>query len=342
MKKFIKYLRNKWHNDILYVINDLKNIVNDTEKTINFQNQEHLKSIEISQNKKDFRKRLYTPTLIQKIDNLYYIVDCWHHRIIYSDTVERPIVSWNILDENVGGPHSIVSNGNFLLTENTGYNSIKIFKCNMGGGYYFHKELYDVGNRPHKTEYCPQTKIFYVIGSGSADVYCFKEDNNDIKLHFRKQFDFIKDSYTRTIRIIDDKMFFLSGNNKIVVTTYKDNKFDNIAEYPIPTELASINDIYKYDDWFFITATPQKIVCVKDLNDLQSGKYIDIYEFYGFKGTPYYFSFFDGYTYLTEITEYSSIIRFKIIEGKFYNFERIHDFGKPTQESIDRKDAYKV
>jgi len=342
MKQFIKYIRNKWHNDIFHVINDLQNTVNNVEKTIHSKKQETLQSIEKSQEKRrNFRERLYTPTLIQKIDDLYYIVDCWHHRIIYSDTVERPIISWNILDENIGGPHSVISNGNFLLAENTGYNSIKIFKRNIGG-YYFHNELYDIGSRPHKTEYCSKTGMFYVIGSGSADVYCFKEDNNKIKLHFKKQFDFLKDSYTRTIRIFDDKMFFVSGNNKIVVTTYKDEKFDLIAEYPVPVELSGMNDIYKYGDWFFITATPQKIVCVKDLNDLQNEKYTDIYDFLGFKGTPYYFSNFDGYIYLTEITEYSSIIRFKIVDGKFYDFERIHDFGIPEQESIDRKSVYKV
>jgi hypothetical protein len=186
--------------------------------------------------------------------------------------------------------------------------------------------------------------MFYVISSGSPYVYCFKTDkfSDRIVLHFVKKLDFLDNSYTRAIRIIEDKMYFVSGNKKIVVTTYRDEEFSIISEYPVQSELAGMNDIYKNGDWFFITATPQKIVCTQDLNDLNDGKCIDIYEKYGFRGTPYYFSDFDGYTYLTEITEYSGILRFKIKNGNFFDFERLHDFGKPSVESIERKNMYKV
>jgi len=294
--------------------------------------------------KKNFRDKLYTPTFIQKIDNLYYIVDCWHHRIIYSDTIERPIYSWNILDENIGGPHSISGDNNYLFAENTGYNSIKVFKRNAGDGYNFHKELSGVGIRPHKIEYCAETKLFYVIGSQSSEVYCFKtcNDSDNIILHFVKELGFLSNSYTRSIRIIDDKMYFVSGNNKIVITSYKDEKFSILSEYSVPNELSSMNDIYKKDNWFFITATPKKFVCTQNLNGLVEGCYIDLYKKYNFMGTPYYFSDFDGFTYLPEITEYSSITRFKIRGCELYDFERVHDIGKESKESIERKMMYKV
>jgi len=347
LKYFIKIIRHKWHNDILLSINILQEKINDIDNIIKVDKQsEALDTVEICQtNRKDFRNRLYTPTLIQKIDDLYYLVDCWHHRIIYSDTVERPIVSWNVLDENIGGPHSVVSNGYYLITENTGYNSIKIFKRNRAVvGYYFYKEVFGIGIRPHKTEYCPQTGMFYIIGSGSSDLYCFKIDkvSDRLILHLVKKLDFLNNSYTRTIRIIEDKMYFVSGNNKIVVTSYTDEKFKVISEYPVQNELTSMNDIYKNGEWFFITATPQKIVRTNDLNSLKNGEYIDMYKIYGFKGTPYYFSDFDGYTYLPEITEYSSITRFKIKDGEFFDFERLHDFGGPLIESIERKKLYNV
>jgi len=294
---------------------------------------------------KDFRDRLYTPTFIQKIDDLYFIVDCWHHRIIYSDTVERPIGSWNTLDENIGGPHSIAGNGDFLIADNTGYNSIKVFKRDRkAGGYYFHQEIFGIGSRPHRTEYCPQTEMFYVLGSQSTDLYCFKIDevSDKIILHSVKNLDFLNNTYTRSFRIIDDKMYFVSGNNKIVVTTYQDEQFTVISEYPVPNELASMNDIYKKDDWFFITVTPQKLVRVQNLKQLENSEYIDMYENYDFKGTPYYFSEFDEYTYLPEISQYSSITRFKIKDGEFFDFERLHDFGAPSKESIERKKEFKM
>jgi hypothetical protein len=35
--------------------------------------------------------RLYTSTQIQKIADTYFIVDCWHHRVIYSRKPSAPI-----------------------------------------------------------------------------------------------------------------------------------------------------------------------------------------------------------------------------------------------------------
>jgi len=46
------------------------------------------------------------------------------------------------------------------------------------------------------------------------------------------------------------------------------------------------------------------------------------------------------YYYLTEITEYSSILRFKAENDEIKNFERLHDFGLPTEESEKRKSQF--
>jgi hypothetical protein len=138
MKNILRKIRHKWHNDVLYSVNMIQDKLNDINNALTVKEQAPPDIAEICrENRKNFRDRLYTPTLIQKIDNLYYIVDCWHHRIIYSDTVEKSISSWNILDENIGGPHSVASNGDYLFTENTGYNSMKIFRRNSGGGTVF-------------------------------------------------------------------------------------------------------------------------------------------------------------------------------------------------------------
>ena len=81
---------------------------------------------------------------------------------------------------------------------------------------------------------------------------------------------------------------------------------------------------------------------VQNLKQLENSEYIDMYENYDFKGTPYYFSEFDEYTYLPEISQYSSITRFKIKDGEFFDFERLHDFGAPSKESIERKKEFKM
>lgn len=59
-----------------------------------------------------WRNRLYVPTMIEKIDNQYFIVDCWNHRVLYNDSLDKDIENWNTLtDENYKGGHIIASDG---------------------------------------------------------------------------------------------------------------------------------------------------------------------------------------------------------------------------------------
>ena len=46
---------------------------------------------------KGFRARLYTPTFIEKLNGRYFIVDCWHHRIIHASDLNTPLVRWQTL-----------------------------------------------------------------------------------------------------------------------------------------------------------------------------------------------------------------------------------------------------
>ena len=61
---------------------------------------------ETKKEKEKIKGRLYTPTCMEKIDNQYYIVDCWHDRVIYSDSL-CDIKEWKVLDEDLKYPHSI-------------------------------------------------------------------------------------------------------------------------------------------------------------------------------------------------------------------------------------------
>ena len=56
------------------------------------------------------------------------MVDCWHHRIIYNDNLIDPIINWKTLTEEIAGPHSIASNGNLYLTDDTGNHQVLVYK----------------------------------------------------------------------------------------------------------------------------------------------------------------------------------------------------------------------
>lgn len=288
----------------------------------------------------EWEHRLYTPTQITKIENEYFIVDCWQHRIIYSDDVTRPIKEWNTLDDKLGGPHSIATDGELLVVDNTGFNKVNVYAKGEDGDFYLHQEIEDIGIRPHRVIYSAKTDSFYVLGSVSTDMYVFKNVEGKLELELVKELKFLEGRYTRSFQIIEDKMYFVSGPNKIVIANYLDNSFEIFDEYDVPEELAGMNDIFKIEDYYYITSTPQRFVRVRNLNDLRNSVYEDLYEQLGLKGTPYYFEKIGDYIYLPEITEYSSILRFKVKDNEIHFFERLHDFGLPTGESIKRKSEY--
>lgn len=77
---------------------------------------------------KFWQSRLYTPTMIQKIDDTYFISDCWHNRIIYSKKLSAPIKRWKTLSDEVFGGHTLAYGGKFVLADNTDKDSIFVWK----------------------------------------------------------------------------------------------------------------------------------------------------------------------------------------------------------------------
>jgi len=298
--------------------------------------------------KAPWEERLYPPTFVTKIDDYYFIVDCWQHRIIYSKDFQTPVGMWETLDaETLGGPHSIASDGELLVVDNTGYHKVNVYRKNGDGKFILQQGFEGIGNRPHRVTYSPEKQGFYVLGSVSTDIYFFKNINGELQLQFTKKLDFLEDQYTRSFRIMDDKMYFVSGANKIVVVRYLDDSFEILEEYGVPNELAGMNDIYKIGNYYYITSTTSakgeiapQFIRTDNLDKLKDGLYEDLYAASGLKGTPYFFEKIEDLYYLTEITQYSSILRFKIADDEIVDFERWHDYGAPTEESENRKSQF--
>lgn len=88
-----------------------------------------------------WRNSLYTPTMIQKIDNNYFIVDCWHHRIIYNDNLRDKISAWKTLTEDINGGHTLACDGEFYFCDDTDSGQIKIFSKSESGGVSFCRQF---------------------------------------------------------------------------------------------------------------------------------------------------------------------------------------------------------
>jgi hypothetical protein len=51
-----------------------------------------------------WQARLYSPTEFTKIGSLYFIVDSWHDRVLYSHSIDAPIREWRVLDSDLATP----------------------------------------------------------------------------------------------------------------------------------------------------------------------------------------------------------------------------------------------
>lgn len=80
--------------------------------------------------------RLYSPTELVKYGDDYFIVDAWHHRVIYNNNIDAPIEKWKTMTDSVLGCHSIASNGHLFVVDDTDHDALRIFKKQSRGGVF--------------------------------------------------------------------------------------------------------------------------------------------------------------------------------------------------------------
>jgi hypothetical protein len=285
----------------------------------------------------DWQDRLYTPTQITKIGDLYFIVDCWHNRVLYNRILEPDIAQWRVLDDNLAGPHSLDSDLQLYVVEDTGRHQLKVYRRTNDDAFELVQVIGDVGQRPHRVIYDTETAAFYVIASNSQQIVKLKRQGDQLFIEYIKDLPLLAGAYTRSMSIIDGYMYFVSGPGKVIKTRYIDDSYDVVATYTVPPMLHSMNDIFKIGDFYYLTATPQAIIRTRSLESMQNGEYENLYQTMSFNGTPYYITAFDGRYYIPQVTEYSGILSFTEQGGDIVDIQTLFDFGEPTEADIAEK-----
>lgn len=281
-----------------------------------------------------YSERLYTPTEITKIKDTFFIVDCWNHRIIYSKFLDVDISKWNVLDSDIAGPHSIASDGEVYLAEDTGRHREVVYKI-INGEFVRTQIIDNMGSRPHRTLYDLDKKVFYVLSSMTQELIVLYNENGNIKVKEKIKLPFLEGAYTRSASLIDKKLYFVSGPGRITIAEYETGKVKVNEQFDVPPEYSGMNDIIKIRDYFYITATPQKIIRLKDLSNFNAS--VDLMGKLQFKGTPYFISVIDDKIYVPEITEFSGIKSFQLINDKIMNIETINSSGEENEKVKTRK-----
>lgn len=280
---------------------------------------------------RDYTSRLYVPTMIQKIDDTYFIVDCWNHRVLYNNSFDKDIKDWKTLtDESYVGGHTIASDGELYVLDNTDRNQVLCYKKTDDGTF---KKVITIGNintRPHFVVYDEINSYFYVIGSTTAMIYTFKNIDGILQLIRSDFLPELEGAYVRSITLIDNKLYTACGNSSICEYAILDDGFCLEKSYLVPDEMYGMNQLVKIQDYFYLTINTDKqgditktnIYRTKSLEDLATGNYESLYESMGFKeGQPYFITTFDNKFFVTQISaEWNNGVKsFDVIDNEIVN-----------------------
>ena len=262
----------------------------------------------------NYDTELSVPTYITKVDDTWFIVDCYHNRVIYSKELGAPLTSWFIMSSEATQPHTMASDGSVYMIDDTENNRVLIYE-KEDDKFLLTQRFNDIGTRPHYTVYDETTDTFYVWSSITGELFCFRREasTNRVYMTDKRVISCLDGIYVRSFSIIDGDIYFVSGvsdsapDSKILKCNLETLEIEK--EYPVPDELAGMVQLTKADKGFLITISTDKsgaqdkatIVRTDSLEALTKGKFTDVYadHFIG-GGTPYYISNVDDTFFLTE------------------------------------------
>ena len=256
---------------------------------------------------------LSVPTYVTKIDNVWFIVDCYHDQIIYSETMGAPLNEWKVLTKAAKQPHTIAGDGDVILVDDTENNRVLVFE-KSGEGYVNTQLFSDIGKRPHYTVYDEEDKAFYVWSSTTGEMYIFRHEENSHKMYLTDIKDVgTKDTYIRSFYMDGDEIYFVSGlcsdGTSSGILVCDKHSFEVKEKIDVPNELAGMVALRKDGEFYYLTISTDltgnqdaaTMIRTRDLHSLINGEYEDIYgKYFVGGGTPYNMTEVDGALYLTE------------------------------------------
>lgn len=275
---------------------------------------------------------LSVPTYITKVNDTYFLVDCYHDQVIYNDNLTDPLYEWKVMTDDIDKGHTLASDGTVYLIDDTERHRILVFE--KKDDVYIHTQTFnDIGNRPHYIIYDAPTDTFYAWSSMSGEMYLFRHNPDDTRMYLTeiRRIDSLNNIYVRSFTIIGSDIYFVSGNSSMIRADLE--TFNILETYPVPENMAGMIQLTLIEDYFYITVSTDitgnqdyaTIIRTKDLSALTDGDYEDIYSNFIGGGTPYYITFFDDAYYLTEHRlPGHSVWRFQVEDNEIRNVETIY------------------
>lgn len=281
--------------------------------------------------KNNTQETLNVATYITKVADTYFIADCYHNQIICSDTLGAPLTEWKVLTDEVHYAHTIASDGELLLVDDTENNRLLVF-MKTADGYAHTQTLENIGLKPHYVQYDAQNKVFLAWSSITGEMYFLKRDGSYLYIEKVLKIDELYGVYVRSFTLMEDAVYFVSGHNnqKIIkaVLNESGDTFEIVETYAVPDEIAGMVQLTKIQDYYYITVSTDNrenqdfatIIRCRDLGELADGGWEDIYGAFGVSsGTPYYITQIDGRYYMAHHRTAENIIVFDITDNEIRN-----------------------
>ena len=286
---------------------------------------------------------LNVATYITKVDETYFIADCYHNQIIYNKNLTDPLNQWNVLTDEVHYAHTIASDGVMFLVDDTENNRLLVFQ-KIQDSYVHTQTLENIGMRPHFVQYDAKNQMFLAWSSITGEMYLVKKAENPNEqgiypLYVDKilKINELYGVYVRSFTVMEDGIYFVSGHNnqkiiKAAVNSSQDG-FDILEEYQVADQAAGMVQLVKIGDFYYITISTDNqenqdyatILRTDHLERLADGSYEEIYDQFGVSGgTPYYITEIEGRYYMTHHRTNENIIAFDINQNQIEQVEVIY------------------
>ncbi|WP_051656752.1 YncE family protein [Butyrivibrio sp. AE3004] len=262
---------------------------------------------------------LSVPTYVYKVDETWFIVDCYHDQIIYNDNLDTPLGEWKVLTKEAKQPHTMASDGQVFLVDDTENNRVLVFE-RQDGAFVNTQIFTDIGKRPHYTVYDESDKAFYVWSSMTGEVYIFRHEEDSSKMYLTEvrrvggqDVSPLEGTYIRSFYIDGNEIYFVSGigadgrpSGILICDKYT---LDIKEKIEVSDSMAGMVALIKEGDYFYITISTDivgdqnaaTIIRTRDLHGLEKGEFEDIYsDYFVGGGTPYNITKIDDTFYLTE------------------------------------------
>lgn len=286
---------------------------------------------------------LNVATYITKVDETYFIADCYHNQIIYNKNLTDPLNQWNVLTDEVHYAHTIASDGVMFLVDDTENNRLLVFQ-RIQDSYVHTQTLENIGMRPHFVQYDAKNQMFLAWSSITGEMYFIKRadapnQNGYYSLYIEKilKIDALYGVYVRSFTVIEDEFYFVSGHNnqKILKAVIDDSGdgFEILAEYPVADQIAGMVQLIKIGKFYYITVSTDNqenqdfatILRTDNLERLADATYEELYDQFGVsRGTPYYITEIDGRYYMAHHRTNENIIAFDINEDQIEHVEVLY------------------